>query len=92
MQTKYTTDGKKVAIVGKLNNTETIVQEIFVSENGSEIPAGENFVVKSLLDAPAKSWKESQIEQSICSINFNFGPSYFDLGFIEHLANMIFVR
>ena len=62
VNTKYTTDGKKVAIVGKLNNTETIVQEIFVSENGSEIPAGENFVVKSLLDAPAKSWKESQIE------------------------------
>lgn len=63
MQTKYTTDGKKVAIVGKLNNTETIVQEIFVSENGSEIPAGENFVVKSLLDAPAKSYKEHQIEK-----------------------------
>lgn len=62
MNTKYTTDGRKVAIVGKLNNTETIVQEIFVSENGSEIPAGENFVVKSLLDAPAKSWKETQIE------------------------------
>lgn len=62
MQTKYTTDGKKVAIVGKLNNTETIVQEIFVSENGSEIPAGENFVVKSLLDEPAKTWKQTETE------------------------------
>lgn len=62
MQAKYTTDGKKVAIVGKLNNTETIVQEIFVSENGSEIPAGENFVVKSLLDAPAKTWKQAETE------------------------------
>lgn len=63
VQTKFTTDGKKVAIVGKLNNTETIVQEIFVSENGSEIPAGENFVVKSLLDEPAKTWKEMEIEK-----------------------------
>lgn len=59
---KYTTDGRKVAIIGKLNNTETIVQEIYVSK-GNEIPAGENFVVKSLLDAPAKSWKIDDLEK-----------------------------
>jgi hypothetical protein len=58
---KYTTDGRKVAIIGKLNNQETIVQEIFVTGDGSEIPAGENFVVKSLLDAPARSWKEKDL-------------------------------
>jgi len=46
---KFTSDGKKVAVVGKLNAQETIVQEIFVS-NGNEIPSGENFVVKSLHD------------------------------------------
>jgi hypothetical protein len=57
---KYTTDGKKVAIVGKLNNTETIVQEIYVSD-GNEIPAGENFIVKTLLDKPAVSWKEKNL-------------------------------
>src|SRR6476659_8101217 len=41
---KYTDDGKKVMVVGKLNAQQTIVQEIFVSA-GQEIPSGENFVV-----------------------------------------------
>lgn len=56
MQTKYTNDGKKVAIVGKLNADQTIVQEIFITENGQEIPSGENFVVTSLHDQPVKKW------------------------------------
>lgn len=64
MQYKFTTDGKKVTIVGKLNAQETIVQEIFVTESGAEIPQGENFVVKSLLDEPAKSWKQKAIEDA----------------------------
>lgn len=59
---KFTSDGKKVAVVGKLNNLETIVQEIFVT-NGNEIPSGENFVVKSLHDAPVESWKEKQLRE-----------------------------
>ena len=58
---KYTTDGRKVVIIGDLNQTEKIVQEIFVTEDGAEIPSGERFVVKSLLDTPAKSWKEKNI-------------------------------
>ncbi len=61
MEIKYTTDGKKVSVIGKLNNTETIVQEIFVTANGAEIPSGENFVVKSLHDQPVESWKEKQL-------------------------------
>lgn len=56
MQTKYTSDGKKVAIVGKLNAEQTIVQEIYVTDNGQEIPSGENFVVSSLHDQPVKKW------------------------------------
>lgn len=59
---KYTNDGKKVLIVGKLNSQETIVQEIFVSA-GQEIPSGENFVVKSLHDAPSESWKEKNLRE-----------------------------
>ncbi len=39
-----------------------IVQEIFIS-NGNEIPSGENFVVKSLHDAPAVSWKENDLKK-----------------------------
>lgn len=59
---KYTDDGKKVLVVGKLNAQQTIVQEIFVSA-GQEIPSGENFVVKSLHDAPAESWKENNLRE-----------------------------
>ena len=58
---KYTTDGKKVVVIGDLNQTEKIVQEIFVTEDGAEIPSGERFVVKSLLDEPAKSWREKNL-------------------------------
>jgi len=62
MTTKFTADGRKVVIVGNLNSQEIIVQEVFVSENGAEIPSGENFVVKSLHDEPVKSWKVKNIE------------------------------
>lgn len=60
---KYTSDGKKVVIIGKLNAEETIVQEVFIS-NGQEIPSGENFVVKSLHDAPSESWKDKRIRET----------------------------
>ena len=60
---KYTTDGKKVVIINDLNQTEKIVQEIFVNEKGEEIQQGEKFVSKNLLDEPAKSWKEKEIEK-----------------------------
>lgn len=59
---KYTNDGKKVLVVGKLNAEQTIVQEIFVSA-GQEIPSGENFVVGSLHDQPAESWKEKNLRE-----------------------------
>ncbi|MDD2056578.1 hypothetical protein NPS58_03845 [Pseudomonas putida] len=59
---KYTSDGRKVVVVGKLNAEQTIVQEIFVS-NGQEIPSDENFVVKSLHDAPAVSWKGNDLKK-----------------------------
>jgi hypothetical protein len=59
---KYTKDGKKVVVIGKLNNSEYIVQEIFCS-NGQEMPGGENFVATGLLDEPAKSWQQTQAEK-----------------------------
>lgn len=61
LETKFTSDGKKVVVLGSLNSQEKIVQEIFVV-NGSEIPSGEHFVVKSLHDAPAVSWKEKSLK------------------------------
>lgn len=63
MNIKYTSDGKKVSVLGKLNAQESIVQEIFVTQDGAEIPSGENFVVKSLHDAPAVSWKEKELKK-----------------------------
>ncbi len=62
MNIKYTSDGRKVLVVGKLNSEQHIVQEIFVS-NGQEVPSGENFVVSSLHDAPAESWKEKNLRE-----------------------------
>lgn len=60
---KYTSDGRKVVVVGKLNATEHIVQEVFVAANGQEIASGENFVVKSLHDAPVESWKDKDLRE-----------------------------
>lgn len=62
MEMKYTKDGRKVLVVGKLNSEQHIVQEIFVT-NGQEVPSGESFVVSVLLDAPAESWKEKNLRQ-----------------------------
>lgn len=59
---KFTADGKKVVVIGSLNSQEKIVQEIFII-NGNEIPSGENFVVKSLHDAPAISWKDAELKK-----------------------------
>jgi hypothetical protein len=68
MELKYTNDGKKVAVIGKLNAQESIVQEIFVI-NEQEIPSGENFVAKSLHDSPAISWKEKEEKRIETSVN-----------------------
>lgn len=57
---KYTSSGKKVRVVGKLNTTDFIVQEIYVDEQDNELPAGENFIEKSLLDTPAKTFQQRQ--------------------------------
>lgn len=67
MNYKFTSDGRKVAIVGALNAKETIVQEIFVTD-GTEFPAGEHFVVKTLLDVPAETYKTIEEARLTASI------------------------
>jgi hypothetical protein len=67
MSHKFTSDGRKVAVVGALNAKETIVQEIFVTD-GTEFPAGEHFVVKTLLDAPAETYKAKEERRVVESI------------------------
>ena len=63
MDTKYTKDGKKVAVLGKLNDETWIVQEIYLSESGQELPRGENFTAKTLLDKPLFTWQSREIER-----------------------------
>jgi len=63
METKFLSDGRKVAIIGQLNNQEAIVQEVFVTDQGDEIPSGERFTAKSLHDAPVKSYKTKEEER-----------------------------
>lgn len=62
MQYKYTKDGKKVAVIGALNSTEIIVQEVFVHD-GTEFPAGEHFTVRSLLDVPAETYQAAKAKE-----------------------------
>ena len=60
MEIKYLSDGRKVAVIGKINQSECIVQEIFITDDGDELPSGEKFVVKSLHEKPVKSWLEKE--------------------------------
>jgi len=57
---KYLSDGRKVVIIGQLNNIESIVQEIFITESGDEVPSGERFTTKNLHDEPVESYKSKQ--------------------------------
>ena len=65
---KYLRDGRKVVVVGVLNSQESIVQEIFVAENGEEFPAGENFVAKGLLDKPAETYADRQLSEKAATL------------------------
>ncbi len=58
METKFTSDGRKVVVVGQLNQVEYIVQEVFVTAGGDEIPSGEKFTTKSLHDQPLETYKD----------------------------------
>lgn len=69
MSMKYLSDGRKVVVIGKLNNTETIVQEIFITQDGGEIPSGEQFTVKSLHDQPVLSYREKEAQKAEESIS-----------------------
>jgi len=60
---KYLSDGRKVIVIGDLNDSEKIVQEIFVTEGGAEIPSGKNFTATNLHDTPVLSWKEKRIKK-----------------------------
>ena len=63
MNTKFLPNGKKVVVCGKINKSEYIVQEVFVTDDGSEIPSGENFTTTQLLDVPAKTYADKKKEE-----------------------------
>jgi hypothetical protein len=62
MKTKYLRDGKKVAVISQINETEFIVQEILVSGE-KEFPSGKNFVANNLLDEPIETWEDRRIKE-----------------------------
>jgi len=63
MNTKFLSDGRKVSIIGKLNNCEYIVQEVYVDSDGNEVASGEQFTTKKLHDTPLKTYKEKELER-----------------------------
>lgn len=63
MEYKYLSDGRKVVVIGQLNNVESIVQEVFITKGGDQVPSGEKFTTKSLHDEPVKSYKEKEIDR-----------------------------
>lgn len=60
MEYKFLSDGRKVAVVGQINSTEYVVQEIFITADGDEIPSGEKFTTKSLHEKPVESYHVRQ--------------------------------
>jgi hypothetical protein len=62
---KYTSEGKKVVVVGKLNKSQSIVSEVLVTEDGTELTSEENFAVDnlSLHDSPVKTWQQLECEK-----------------------------
>jgi hypothetical protein len=65
METKFTKDGRKLAIVESLNESQYIVQEIHVDDNKNEVAQGEKFAIhkSELSDSPLPTWKASELEK-----------------------------
>lgn len=64
---KYMPDGKKVVEIAKISDAQTIVQEIFVDEDGKEFAAGDKFAAKAseLFDKPVKSWASAEQQRQM---------------------------
>ena len=79
---KYMSDGRKVVVIGQLNTVESIVQEIFVTEQGDEIPSGERFTTKDLHDKPVISYKkkeEIKLEETLAKLKQNKDTLYSEI-------------
>jgi hypothetical protein len=64
MKIKYTKNGKKVAILKKLNKNQSMVQEIIILNN-KEVLDENNIIIDNfnLFDDKVKTWKEKNIEE-----------------------------
>lgn len=60
---KFLSDGRKVAVLGKINQTEYIVQEIYITKSGDELPSGENFTAKCLHNEPVQSYRDKKFSK-----------------------------
>lgn len=61
----YTSGGKKVAVIRKLNAEDSIVREIYMDEEEKEIQHGEPFVVKTktLSEDRYVTWQEKEVQK-----------------------------
>lgn len=67
LEYKYMPDGKKVVEIAKISDTQIIVQEIFVDDEGKEFAAGDKFAAKTseLFDKPVKSWATAEQQRQM---------------------------
>jgi uncharacterized membrane-anchored protein YhcB (DUF1043 family) len=58
-------DGKKVSVLQQISDTQSLVKEIYVDENGNELPHKDSFIVStsSLSDVPLVSWKTRNLKK-----------------------------
>lgn len=64
MEYKFTKDGKKVGIIDYINDTDVIVQEVFINEKDEEFLGGRKFVVQDLYEFfPCISYEQRQLAQ-----------------------------
>lgn len=75
MITKYTKDGRKVAVIQNATLTDFIVQEIMVDSKGVEYLNGKNEIASNLLDQPLLTWKnneEARLSKNIERLKIEF--------------------
>lgn len=61
MSVKFTEDGKKVSVIAKIDDTQYMVQEIFIDSDGLEFPSGKTYLESQLFDKPVLTWKEKNL-------------------------------
>jgi len=65
---KYLIDGRKVVVISKLNDGESIVQEVFVNKDNKEVASGAFFTARSLHDEPLISYSMKEEKRLLAQV------------------------